>query len=537
MAESQQQQAERAAQLVLQLYKDDHPEWQDDRAPVEALVTWLELHIATFMPGDYASGTYGFIDPDQDEHLIWLCKDLPETLHRFTLAHEMGHAILHCRGNELIEVIQAELKLTLADEAETQHWQRSLMPTRDDPCSIRDIQDDMVAYAEQAYVQEWLGSNHAYDPRSQHELAANAFAAELLMPRERLQTLYLQGLIPPQQLADHFAVSRSALLNRLAELFPPSVGTDVSHPQADTSRPQADASRPLYDEFQLKAIEASTPALITAGPGSGKTSTLIGRVAYLVRTLHVSPMNILALTFSRKAAQEMEERLQGVLIDMALPTPTVSTFHAFCADLLRQYGDLVGLRADFTLVDEAEGYFTLLQLSSRIPLRHYQHLTTPTLYFTEMLKAISRAKDELVSPETYAQFARVMLLKAQALPQGETRVEQLERAERALEIAEVYRLYEEALEQRGDTDFGGLLVLAVRLLNDHPDILREQQEAYQHILVDEFQDMNRASGVLLRILAGEARRAWVVGDANQAIYGFRGASPANISQFHEDCSS
>lgn len=532
MAEVQQQQAERAAQLVLQLYKEDHPEWQDDRAPVEALVAWLGLHIATFMSGDYDSGTYGFIDPDQDEHLIWLCKDLPETLHRFTLAHELGHAILHCRGNELIEVIQSELRLALPGETEAQHWQRSLMPTRDDPCSIRDIQDDMAVYAEQAYVQEWLGSNHAYDPRSQHELAANAFAAELLMPHERLHALYLQAQVPPQQLADHFAVSRSALLNRLAELFTSSVETASSRPQAEVARRQVNLSRPLYDEFQLKAIEAPTPALITAGPGSGKTSTLIGRVTYLVQTLHVPPTNILALTFSRKAAQEMEDRLQGVLADSGLPT--VSTFHAFCADLLRQYGDLVGLRADFTLVDEAEGYFMLLQLSSRMPLRHYQHLTTPTLYFTDMLKAISRAKDELVSPEAYAQLARVMLLKAQTLPEEEKRTEQLERAERALEIAEVYRLYEEALEQRGDTDFGGLLMLTVHLLNDHPDVLQEQQEMYQHILVDEFQDMNRASGVLLRILAGIARRVWVVGDANQAIYGFRGASPANIGQFNED---
>jgi superfamily I DNA/RNA helicase len=144
-----------------------------------------------------------------------------------------------------------------------------------------------------------------------------------------------------------------------------------------------------------------------------------------------------------------------------------------------------------------------------------------------MLKAISRAKDELVSPEAYTHLAQQM--KEQARDE-----ESLEEAERALEVAHIYVLYQEALAQRGDTDFGGLLALAIQLLQKHPEILREQQQKYQHILVDEFQDVNRASGVLLRVLAGETRRVWVVGDANQAIYGFRGASPANISQFEAD---
>ncbi len=529
-----QEQAVEAAQLVLRLFKEDHPHWQDDCVPVEQIADWLGLDIACFMPGDHPDGTYGFIDPDQDEHLIWLCQGLPESLHRFTLAHELGHAILHCRGNEAIELLQIELGVTLpATDIGTAHWQRSLLPTRDDPCSVRDIQDDLATDVEQAYVQEWLGRAHAYDPRSQHELAANAFAAELLMPRERICALYLQAQMPPQQLAEHFIVSQAALLNRLTSLFTsPTVGNTVARPQAATGVNATTVSKKHYDEFQRAAIEAPTPALVIAGPGSGKTSTLIGRVEYLVQTLHVAPAHILALTFSRKAAQEMEERLQALLPGQQLPY--VCTFHAFCADLLRQYGDLVGLRADFTLVDEAEGYSTLLRISARLSLRHYQHLVVPTLHFADMLKAISRAKDELVSPETYAQLARAMVVKAQRMPEGEKREAQLEQAERALEIAEVYRLYEEALAQRGDTDFGGLLVLAVRLLEEHPELLQEQQQIYQHILVDEFQDMNRASGVLLRMLAGEARNVWVVGDPNQAIYGFRGASPANIGKFSED---
>ncbi|GAC1474556.1 MAG: UvrD-helicase domain-containing protein [Ktedonobacteraceae bacterium] len=272
--------------------------------------------------------------------------------------------------------------------------------------------------------------------------------------------------------------------------------------------------------------------MIVAGPGSGKTSTLIGRVEYIINTLAVQPKNILALTFSRKATQEMEERLTAVLADAAGDAPgsmrpKVSTFHAFCADLLRQYGALVGLRSDFTLIDEAEGYFILRQQANKMRLHHYQKLQAPAYYFPDMLKAISRAKDELLSPADYERRALEMQRQA---PDDEAR----EKAEKAHEVAHVYALYQEGLQLRGDTDFGGLIMLAIQLLREQPDVLREQQLKYQHILVDEFQDVNRASGVLLRELAGERRCAWVVGDANQAIYGFRGASPANIRQFQQD---
>src|SRR5947209_3082662 len=112
--------------------------------------------------------------------------------------------------------------------------------------------------------------------------------------------------------------------------------------------------------------------------------------------------------------------------------------------------------------------------------------------------------------------------------------EEIERAEKALEIADIYALYKAALERQKDTDFGGLIMLTVQLLQEHPGVRQQLQQKYQHILVDEFQDINRASGVLLRELAGDTRHVWVVGDANQAIYGFRGASPANIANFCND---
>ena len=565
------QEAREIAHQLLLAYRQQHPQWKSDKTPLDELTSWLGLEVETFHVDDYPTGTYGFLEPQ--ENLIWLRRDLSPTLRRFTLAHELGHAILHRKASQrvqpLFDAIRANQPTHLSDQG----------ASPEDPCQTLDVREEILGSIFQEQAEEVLGLGVSYDPRSQRELAANIFAAELLMPLERVRALYLSQEIPPTKLATIFDVSQSALLNRLTDLLteppPPSagdrdsvgagvglrgegtlaspavrdhdsVGTLVSPSSPDEalssivragavdevgrgplrspSSPRDLSSQP--DEFQQAAIAAPTPALIVAGPGSGKTSTLIGRAAYLIHTLDIAPQHILALTFSRKAAQEMQERLQKVL-NPDMPPPTVSTFHAFCAELLRTHGALVGLRQDFAFIDDAEGYFLLRRLAAELPLRHYQNLFNPAASFPTILSAISRAKDELTTPTMYTQLAQNMLAQAQNEKEQEA-------AEKALEIADIYALYQQRLEYQGDTDFGGLIMLAVQLLQEHPDVRAELHGQYEHILVDEFQDINRASGVLLRLLAGEARRVWVVGDANQAIYGFRGASPANIANFRDD---
>ena len=533
MDDRMRQEAEMAARLLLQYFRKEHPYWRDDKTPVHTIAAWLGMHIANFHVSDHPEGTYGYVDPDLDEHLIWLRGDLSELFRRFTLAHELGHVVLHCRRGPHVEAILQEVAASLPLSRQRPNAEAPEL-SREDPCYEKDIQEGNTGLLDEEHYQEVLGIGHSYDPRSQREIAANIFAAELLMPTQRIHTLYIEQRIPAHVLSEQFGVSSTALLNRLAGLL--KAALSIAQPAfaqvARTSQEPAQTpllpSKRQYDEFQQAAIETSTPALITAGPGSGKTSTLIGRIEYMVATMGIEPPHILALTFSRKAAQEMEERLQQALHSDNLPK--VSTFHAFCADLLRQHGELVGLRPDFALIDDAEGYFVLRQLANQLPLRHYQNLHMPTLYFPDMLKAISRAKDELIPPEQYKQLAQHMLIQAQSTQDEEA----ILKAEKAMEIADIYRLYENALRLRGDSDFGGLLMLAIRLLQEQPEVLHAQQEQYQHILVDEFQDMNRASGVLLRVLAGKARRVWVVGDSNQAIYAFRGASPANIGNFEAD---
>ena len=498
------------ARQLLTSFQDENPEWMDDRTPIDDLVAWYGLHVETFHPSDHPRGTYGFLESGED--LIWLCRGLPQTFRRFTLAHELGHAILHRESSH----VPYDLPTLSADD-------------------LCDVQEEITTSVEQEYMEEVLGIGMQYDPRSERELEANLFAAELLMPLERVRVLYLVEQISPRQLASAFYVSNAAMLNRLAGLLTEAreaaseLDTHSTREEHEAAAVKPVSARRQYDEFQQAAIEAQTPALIVAGPGSGKTSTLIGRTEYLVQSLDVLPEQILALTFSRKAAQEMQERLQLALStrNTRVQLPTVSTFHAFCAEVLRKYGGLVGLRQNFTLVDETEGYFLLRQQARAMRLQHYRNLPFPALYFPAMLKAISRAKDELVPPHEYRRLAEQMLQTAQD-------EEAQQKAERALEIASVYELYEAALQERQDTDFGGLIMLTVQLFTAFPEVLHEQQQKYRHILVDEFQDINRASGILLRHLAGEAQRVWVVGDANQAIYGFRGASPANIANFQQD---
>ncbi len=514
-----------AARSLLTYFRRDYPAWQDDQLPIEQLTVWLGCEVATFHPDDYPAGTYGFLEPG--EALIWLSRDLSPTLRRFTLAHELGHVLLHSHlpfGHDLPELERVRTLPQVADDSSI-----------GDACQIEDVQEAWSGLASQQQVEEMLGPGASYDPRSQRELAANLFAAELLMPVKRVWELYVDKRLAPDLLATRFNVSQSALLNRLAGLLAePSSAPDFTFPtliDAQTLLPvrsltDAPTSHKAYDEFQRAAIEARAPALVVAGPGSGKTSTLIGRAEYLLRQQHVRPQHILALTFSRKAAQEMQERLQQIL-PSDQPAPTISTFHAFCAELLRTHGEHVGLRPDFALIDDAEGYFLLHSLADRLPLRHYQNLHNPAAHFLAFLKAISRAKDELITPAHYRALAEQMRTSAQS---AETELA----AASALEVATVYALYQQRLAERGDSDFGGLLMSAVQLLDEHSSVRAEMEQRYQHILVDEFQDINRASGVLLRALAGQRRQVWVVGDANQAIYGFRGASPANISRFQDD---
>jgi superfamily I DNA/RNA helicase len=478
--------------------------------------------VERFNPADAPPGTLGWLEPGED--LIWLSFSLAEPVRRFTLAHELGHWVLHRRLAGQPSGSLSGMSAARADQ-----------PVG---CTAEDVE----AYVDAGPGEdELLRPGQSYSPRARRERAADAFAAALLAPLDRVRPLFLgtpeREPLDPERLAAHFGITLQALLGRLAELLRerPARELQAQERTKPALAPPTPAERPASaprasDPWQLMAIVASTPALVVAGPGSGKTSTLVGRVRYMIGEQGIAPQRILALTFSNKAALEMRERIAATLGEGtgALTTlPTVNTFHSFCSDLLRLYADQVGLRPDFALLDLPGSYFLLRKVGGRLPLRHYGHLSNPELHFATLLGAISRAKDELAAPEDYLRLAGAALAAAES---DEERL----KAERAREVALVYQVYQEALAAQGDADFGDLIRLAVQFLKANPAALAELQERYQHILVDEFQDMNRASGVLLKLLAGERANIWVVGDQDQAIYRFRGASPANIGQFHRD---
>ncbi|HEX9067661.1 MAG TPA: ATP-dependent helicase [Ktedonobacterales bacterium] len=485
-----------------------------DALDLDGLVTRLGLGVATFAAA-MRPDTLGYLEPGED--LIFLRDNLPEGTRRFTLAHELGHALLHRTSGAPASLARQLL------------GQRASPSEPLEPCLDRDI-DIPLELA--AGLDEVLMPGHAYSARSHREAEANAFAAALLLPLSALSRLYLDvSGAPPNtnELAMRLGVPEDVLLRRLAALL---VSDELTATAAPTRAPAAEPRSPLdaLDPEQRAACEGDAPALVIAGPGTGKTSTLVGRAAYLVTRAGVPAGRILALTFSNKAATEMRERLTGMLTSLAPDgdeRPFVSTIHAFCGDLLRRHGHLIGLRPDFRLRTDADGFLLLRAITGSAPLRHYQPVTAPTSHFRDLLQAFSRAKDDLRSPDDYLVAGEARLARART-------VEERVAAEKVAEVAVTWAAYQRRLSDLGDLDFGDVLGLAVKLLHEQPEILAEVRDRYTHILVDEFQDINRAMGILLRTLAGTTGAIWAVGDPDQAIYRFRGASPANIARFKDD---
>ena len=280
------------------------------------------------------------------------------------------------------------------------------------------------------------------------------------------------------------------------------------------------------DPSQVEAAHASRgPFLLKAGPGTGKTRTLVGRILFLLEQ-GVTPTAILSLTFSNRAAEEMRSRVAGAKPEDASRI-WVGTFHAFGLELLRKYGTHMGLPPRVSVLDPSDSISLLEGMLADLNLDHYQNLYDPAFYLRDIMAAISRAKDELVGPEKYAALGESMLEQA-------TTTRDIEAAEKAVEVARVYKAYQTVLDREHLLDFGDLISKSVSLLRTHPKVRDTLRGTFRHILVDEYQDVNRASGLLLKELAGAGAGLWVVGDTRQAIYRFRGAAPANMRRFGKD---
>lgn len=293
----------------------------------------------------------------------------------------------------------------------------------------------------------------------------------------------------------------------------------------------ASADDVLLDDLNPEQAKAVThrggPLLIVAGAGTGKTMVISRRFAWLIREGLAKPEEILALTFTDKAAGEMVERIDQ-LLPLGYADLWVSTFHSFCQRLLTEHALDIGLPNDFRLLNETDAYLLVRRHLDQFDLDYYRPLGNPSKFIHALLKHFSRAKDEAVTPQEYLDFA-----KRAALAKDNAAIDAEEQS-RLGELARAYATYQKLLLNRGCLDFGDLLLYAIELFRERPKLLEKYRQQFKHVVVDEFQDTNWAQYELLKMLVPPAGNIIVVGDDDQAIYKFRGASVSNILQFRND---
>lgn len=286
-------------------------------------------------------------------------------------------------------------------------------------------------------------------------------------------------------------------------------------------------ARPLSPKQQEAVEHGEGPLLIIAGAGTGKTLVITRRIAHLISTKKAKPHEILALTFTEKAAKEMEERVD-LLVPYGYTGIAISTFHAFGDRILREHGLRLGLTPDFRVLSRPEQVIFFRKHLFAFPLKTFRPLGNPTKHIEALLTLFSRAKDEDVGSEAYLAYADRRLTKALATPEDPSL---LEEAAFEKELAETYRHYQDLLMEEGCIDFGDQVSLALRLLRENPTVLKKVQSQFRYILVDEFQDTNFAQFQLVRLLSEGRHNITVVGDDDQSIYKFRGAAISNILGF------
>ncbi len=278
---------------------------------------------------------------------------------------------------------------------------------------------------------------------------------------------------------------------------------------------------------QIDAIKfGKGPLLIIAGAGTGKTTVVTERIKYLILGKHAKPSEILALTFTEKAAREMEER-----VDIGLPygytQMWIMTFHSFCDRVLRREALHIGLDPRYKLMSEAESIQLLRKNLFKLDLNYFRPLGNPTKFISGLLQHFSRLQDEDINPSEYNAWVNSKFKITNSKLSEEYEVER----GKFMELAKVYKAYDELKVQEGVMDFGDLIIKTLKLFRDRPNILSEYQKQFRYVLVDEFQDTNYAQNELTKLLAGKNGNINVVGDDDQSIYRFRGAAVSNIIQF------
>ena len=262
----------------------------------------------------------------------------------------------------------------------------------------------------------------------------------------------------------------------------------------------------LNEKQKEAVVTTEGPVLVLAGAGSGKTKVLTTRIAYLIQEKNISPFHILAITFTNKAAKEMKERVVKILGSIGQDMQ-ISTFHSFGLYILRKNYELLGYHSNFTILDSDDSLTVIKKILKEMNL-------DPKFYNPKAIRnSISGAKNELIEPHEYSKYT------------GNDFEEK---------VLMVYEKYQERLKRNNSLDFDDLLMQPILLFKNHPEVLKEYQERFQYILVDEYQDTNEAQYILIQMMSAKYRNICVVGDNDQAIYSWRGSNYRNILNFEKD---
>ncbi len=304
----------------------------------------------------------------------------------------------------------------------------------------------------------------------------------------------------------------------------------------------------LNPEQKSAVVHDGGPLLIVAGAGTGKTTVITQRIAWLIEKNKAKGDEILALTFTDKAAGEMEERVDKLLpygyVDL-----WISTFHAFAEKILKEHALEIGLPNDFKLLNQTQQWLLVRQNLDKFNLDFYRPMGNPTKFIHALIKLFSRAKDEVVTADNYLKYAESLKLNSdsadfirdflepeiiKSLSKKERKEFVAQEIKKVQEVANAYHTYQQLLLENNALDFGDLINYCLKLFQERPAVLAKYRQQFKYILVDEFQDTNYAQYELVKLLAQPQNNITVVGDDDQSIYKFRGASVSNILEFKID---
>ncbi|WP_219117040.1 UvrD-helicase domain-containing protein [Janthinobacterium sp. UMAB-56] len=411
----------------------------------------------------------------RDECSIYVRNDIPPPELAYLVAHELGHFILDADKDE--PTIASLASLTKSDGT---------------PATLK---------------------VEAYGVHERQELQANVFARELLMPRALAKQLWTESKGPTKIATDFLIpleIVRQQMLDAvLLPVFPPAPPSVLPTPSPD----------------QIAAATAPERYVnVVAGPGTGKTTTLVQRVKHLVDTEGVSPSKILVLTFTNKAAFELVERLRLSGLNAA-SSIWAGTFHAFGLEFFRKYHQLFKLESEIAVADTLQEISLLVRSLPKLTLQFYQRLQDPYDWLKDVISCIHRLKEELVTPEQFRQ-------RISDFPDLSDEVQKQRH-----DIAELYSALEVALNEAQMVSMSDLVMrTAIKLRDDRSEVAQFANQ-FEHILVDEYQDVSEAMVVLVRQIALKSKSLWVVGDVRQAIHHWRGASVKSLLRFEQSFKS